>query len=221
MTHTTQRRGLDPSRPGEEIIVLAMVPKSFRGRKEVSAAMGVLAAKMLEFGRDHWPKWTKNRLAKAAKDPELVRLEVAFSDLKIVENLLTDLKNDWIPRNRKLGYPISIVLTGLTGDTHSCCQKTGFVEHTYLFCLGPFGNAQELPDGDELSLITMCGHGLIAKNRVRHLVKSLKNGEMTLEEAVEDIASPCQCGIVNDKRAQKILSRLANTGQNKEIREIN
>ncbi len=57
----------------------------------------------------------------------------------------------------------------------------------------------------------MCGHGLIAKNRVRYLIKSLKSGEMTLEEAVEDIARPCQCGIVNDKRAQKILTRLAKT----------
>lgn len=218
MTHTTQRRGLDPSRPGEEIIMLAMVPKSFRGKNEVSAAMGVLAAKMLEFGGDHWPKWTNKRLAKAAKDPKLVRLEVAFSDLKIVESLLNDLQKNWIPRNRKLGYPISIVLTGLTGDTHSCCQKTGFVEHTYLFCLGPFGHTQELPEGDELSLITMCGHGLIAKNLVRHIVKSLQNGKMTLEEAVEEIANPCQCGIVNDKRAHKILARLANTGRNKDIK---
>jgi len=213
MTHTTQRRGLDPSRPGEEIIVMAMVPKSYRGKKEVSAAMGELAAKMLEFGGEHWPNWTNDRLAKAAKDPKLVRLEVAFSDLKTVENLLKDLNKNWIPRNRKLRYPISIVLTGLTGDTHSCCQKTGFVEHTYLFCLGPFGHVQELPDGDELSLITMCGHGLIAKNLVRHLVKSLKNGEITLEEAVEEVARPCQCGIVNDKRAQIILSRLSKTAK--------
>ena len=196
MTHTTQRRGLDPSREN----------------RDVSAAMGILAAKMLEFGGDHWLKWTNERLARAAKDPKLVRLEVAFSNIKLVENLLSDLKKDWTPRNRKLGYPISIVLTSLTDDTHACCQKTDFTEHTYLINLGVLGHFQELPEGDELSLITMCGHGLIAKNRVRHLVKSLQNAEITLEEAVEDIAHPCQCGIVNDKRAKKILARLAKTG---------
>ncbi len=209
MTHTSQRRGLSPSRPGEEIIVLGEVPQAFRGNKEVGKVMSQLAAKMLEHGRDHWPKWTIDRLTKAIKDPPSGHLDVAFTDLKRVENLINDLKKDWIPRNRKMGYPISIILTGLKGDTHACCQKTGFKEHTYLHSLGAFGRIKDLPSGDELSLITMCGHGLIARNRVRHLVRSLQEGELTLEEAAEDIARPCQCGIGNKKRAQELFVRLA------------
>jgi hypothetical protein len=210
MTHTSQRRGLDPSRPGEELIVMGMAPKAFLGNKEVGKAMSDLAAKMLEHGRAHWPKWTNERLAKvAAKGPTTGHLEVTFTDLERVMNLLNDLKRDWIPRNRKMGYPISIVLTGLIGDTNACCQKTGFKQHTYLHSLGAFGRVKDLPSGDELSLITMCGHGLIAKNRVRHLVRSLQKGELTLEEAAEDIAQPCQCGIGNKKRAQELLARLA------------
>jgi len=209
MTHTSQRRGLSPSRQGEELIVMGMVPKAFRGNKEVGKAMSELATKMLEHGRDHWPKWTIDHLNKAVKGPAPGHLDVAFTDLKRVQNLLNDLKKDWIPRNRKMGYPISIVLTGLKGDTHVCCQKTGFTEHTYLHSLGAFGRTKDLPSGDELSLITMCGHGLIAKNRVRHLVRSIQEGEVTLEEAAEDIARPCQCGIGNKKRAEKLFARLA------------
>jgi hypothetical protein len=125
-----------------------------------------------------------------------------------VENLLNDLKKDWLPRNREKGYPISIVLTGLFGDAHACCSKTGFTEHTYLHCLGPFGRTRDLPTGDELALITMCGHGLIAKNRVRNLVQRIKDGELTPEQAAEDIARPCQCGIGNKKRAQEIFARM-------------
>ena len=209
MTHTSQRRGLDPSRPGEELIVMGMVPKAFRGNKEVGKAMSELATKMLEHGRDHWPKWTIDHLTKAAKGPAPGHLDVAFTDLKRVQNLLNDLKKEWIPRNRKMGYPISIVLTGLIGDSRECCQKTGFRQHTYLHSLGAFGRVKDLPSGDELSLITMCGHGLIAKNRVRHLVRSLQKGELTLEEAAEDIARPCQCGIGNKKRAEVLFARLA------------
>ena len=209
MTHTSQRRGLAPSRPGEELIVMGMVPNAFRGKKEVGKAMSDLAAKMLEHGRDHWPKWTIDRLTKAAKGQAPGGLEVAFTDLKRVEKLINDLKKEWIPRNRKMGYPISIVLTGLIGDSHACCQKTGFKQHTYLHSLGAFGRVKDLPSGDELSLITMCGHGLIAKNRVRHLVRSLQEGDLTLEEAAEDIARPCQCGIGNKKRAQELFARLA------------
>ena len=209
MTHTSQRRGLDPSRPGEELVVMGMVPKAFRGNKEVGKAMSELAAKMLEHGRDHWPEWTIDHLTKAAKGPAPGHLDVVFTDLKRVQNLLNDLKKEWIPRNRKMGYPISIVLTGLIGDSDACCQKTGFRQHTYLHSLGAFGRVKDLPSGDELSLITMCGHGLIAKNRVRHLVRSLQKGELTLEEAAEDIARPCQCGIGNKKRAQELFSGLA------------
>ena len=188
---------------------MGMVPNAFRSKKGVGKAMSDLAAKMLEHGRDHWPKWTIDRLTKAAKGQAPWDLEVAFTDLKRVEKLINDLKKEWIPRNRKMGYPISIVLTGLIGDSHACCQKTGFKQHTYLHSLGAFGRVKDLPSGDELSLITMCGHGLIAKNRVRHLVRSLQEGDLTLEEAAEDIARPCQCGIGNKKRAQELFARLA------------
>lgn len=188
---------------------MGMVPKAFRGNKEVGKAMSELAAKMLEHGRDHWPKWTIDRLTKVTKGQAPGHLDVAFTDLKRVQNLLNDLKKEWIPRNRKMGYPISIVLTGLIGDSHACYQKTGFKQHTYLHSLGAFGRVKDLPSGDELSLITMCGHGLIAKNRVRDLVRILQKGELTLEEAAEDIARPCQCGIGNKKRAQDLFTRLA------------
>jgi hypothetical protein len=189
-----------------------MIPNVIRGKKGVWKAQSELAATMLEHGRDHWPKWTIDRLNENAKGSASGSLAVAFTDLKRVENLLNDLKKNWIPRNRKMGYPISIILTGLRGDAHTCCKKTGFKEHTYLHSLGAFGRVHDLPSGDELSLITMCGHGLIAKNRVRHLVKSLQKGDLTLEEAAEDIARPCTCGIGNKKRAQELFARLAKNG---------
>jgi hypothetical protein len=55
----------------------------------------------------------------------------------------------------------------------------------------------------------MCGHGLIAKNRIRHLVRNIQKGELTLADAAEDIAKPCECGIGNKKRAVEIFARLA------------
>jgi hypothetical protein len=74
--------------------------------------------------------------------------------------------------------------------------------------LGAFGKVEDLPNGDELALVTMCGHGLVATNRVRDLVKRIKKGEITAEEAAADIAGPCRCGIGNKKRAEKLFSRL-------------
>jgi hypothetical protein len=165
MTHTTQRRGLDPSRPGEEV-----------------AAKGGLSQQLV----------------------------AVFNGIRRVESLLNDLRMEWLPRNREKGYPISIVVPGLIDGVHGLCRKTGFKEHTYLHCLCPFGpQARQLPSGDEFSPITMCGHGLIEKNRVRNLVRLIQKGEMTPDQAAEDIARPCQCGIGNKKRAQELFARLA------------
>ena len=208
MSHSSQRRGLDPSRPGEELIVLAMITRAFRKKEGIGRAMNELAAKMLEHGRDHWPQWTVESLEGLANGPASDGVEAVFTDIQRVENLLNDLKREWLPRNREKGYPVSIVLTGLTRDIQDLCRKTGFKQHTYLHSLGAFGRVEDLPSGDELSLITMCGHGLVATNRVRDLVKRIKKGETTPEEAAADIAAPCGCGISNKKRAQELFKHL-------------
>jgi hypothetical protein len=208
MSHTSQRRGLDPSRPGEELIVLAMITGAYRKKPGIDKAMNALAAKMLEHGRDHWPQWTVDCFTALSSGPPPDSMEVVYTDVQRVENLLNDLKREWLPRNREKGYPVSIVLTGLTCDIQDICRKTGFTQHTYLHSLGAFGKVENLPSGDELALITMCGHGLVATNRIRDLVRRIKKGEITPEEAATDIARPCRCGIGNKKRAEKLFSRL-------------
>ena len=195
--------------------------------------MSELAVKMLEYGPDNWmsrnfteitiprrggalkptqgssssPKRTTETLMSAAGRASSVVMAV-YTDTGKVENLIKDLKGDWLARNKKKGYPISIVLSGLFDDVHDCCRKTELTEHTYLHSLGFFGRVQDLPSEDELSLITMCGHGLIAVNRVRHLVKSIRDGALTPKDAADNIAKPCVCGIVNRERAEEILRRL-------------
>ena len=237
MSHTSQRRGLDPSRPGKELVVLAMVPTQYKDVAGIRDAMGELAAKMLEHGPDNWisRNFTELAIPQLGNARSLVKalnglsptrakylligkvaemssvITAVYTDTRKVANLIADLKGDWLARNREKGYPISIVLSGLIDDVHGCCQKTGLTEHTYLHSLGFFGRVQDLPTEDELSLITMCGHGLIAVNRVRTLVKRIRDGEIAPKEAANDIAKPCVCGIVNRERAEEILRRLAAT----------
>jgi hypothetical protein len=210
MTHTSQRRGLDSSRPGEELIVLAITPSAYRSKEGIREAVNELAVMLLKHGRNHWPEWTNDRLADIPNGSFPGTMAAAFTEVRKVENLLNDLKKEWLPRNKEKGYPISIVLTGLTDDVHAICEKTGFKENTYLHSLGFFGRTEELPSDDEMCLITMCGHGLIARNRIENLLRALRDGELTLEEAAADIALPCSCGIGNKERAEKIFTRLSN-----------
>ena len=54
MSHTSQRRGLDPANPGEEIIVLAMIPKRHLQDVGIQGAMKTLAQKMMAHNPHQW-----------------------------------------------------------------------------------------------------------------------------------------------------------------------
>ncbi len=235
MSHTSQRRGLAPSRPGQELIVLAMVPGKDKDKEGIRTAMSELARKMLmhdphdwlsrnfteiripqlgaaqglvEWLYRRWPETTRRLLMRLVARRSTV-VTAIYTDPENVVGLLKECKGEWLTANRQEGYPISIVLSGLFDDIHRCCRESGLREHTYLHSLGFFGRTQGLPPEGELELITMCGHGLIAPNRVKDLVRRIRQGESTPREAVEEIARPCVCGIVNRKRAEEIFSRLA------------
>ncbi len=235
MSHTSQRRGLSPDEPGKEMIVLAMLPKSVKDKPGAKTAMSELAGIMM--GHDpenwiiknateihvpdlgpaeglvrrlhkHWPEMTGRLLMRAAGYMSSV-ITALYTDVDRVEELIKDLKGDWLEKNRTKGLPVSIVLSGLFDDVHECCRNTGATEHTYLHSLGFYGNVEDLPEPGELEIITMCGHGLVAAGRVRDLAARVRAGSMSAREAAEDVAKPCVCGIVNVDRAEEVFLRLA------------
>jgi hypothetical protein len=237
MSHSSQRRGLNPARPGQELIVLAMIPRDSTNKDGIGSAMSALGLKMLaydpacwisknyteiaipqlwrlqgplEWLHQSWPDATGRLLLRLVARSSSV-ITAIYTDVEDVVDLISDLKGDWLEKNRERGYPISIVLSGLFDDVQRCCQKTGSRQHTYLHSLGFFGRIRDLPSESELEIITMCGHGLIAANRVRGLAQEIRLGEISPAEAAESVVRPCVCGIVNRKRAEEIFSRLART----------
>lgn len=235
MSHTSQRWGLDPSRPGEEIIVLAMVPQAYREREGVRKAMKELAEILLRHGPHDW--LSRNFLdldlpQLAAERPLLRTLEwvqpgagckllfkavacrspvvtALYTDIDKVCALLAELQGPWLERNRREGYPISIVLSGLFKDAGTCCGRAGLRPHTYLQTLGLRGREDRVPKGEELEILAMCGHGMIAAARVRRLAERIAGGAISAAQAAEEVAKPCVCGIVNRERAERIFLRLA------------
>jgi len=236
MTHTSQRRGLD-STSCKELCLIGMIPKAEFKRRGVKSAMRRLARKILEYQPDNFIfrnfteitipnlgvaqnllEWLHKRWPVYAERMVLwilahtrSGLSAVYTDVDTVKGLIADLAGDWRARNQRKKFPVSIVLSGLPEDIHACCQEAGLTEHTYLHSLDVFGKTDDLPSEDELSLITMCGHGLIAAGRVKHLVERIRQGKMTPEKAADDIWKPCVCGVVNKNRAAEIFARLANS----------
>jgi hypothetical protein len=54
----------------------------------------------------------------------------------------------------------------------------------------------------------MCGHGLVANNLVKEMLRQVKRGKKTPKEAALELTKPCQCGVFNPKRAEELLKRL-------------
>jgi hypothetical protein len=217
------------------MVVLAMIPNEATDQDGIRSAMREVGLKMLAHNPSNWLsrnyteigipplrpvqgplRWLQQRWpepvarllirAVATRSPVITAV---YTDLEDVINLIDELKGEWLESNREDGYPISIVLSGLFHDIHQCCQRTGSREHTYLHSLGFFGKTKELPPQNELEIITMCGHGMIAVNRVHWLLKGIRAGEITPAEAAENVARPCLCGIVNRARAEEVFQRLA------------
>jgi hypothetical protein len=205
MTHTSQRRGLSPDNSRQELVVLAIIPAEHDAMEGIHDAFSDLASRMLALEPDNCI--FGDSMPGIALVANVVT--AVFSDVSKVEELIAEIKGDWLANNREKGYPISVVLSGLFGDVRECCRNTGCKEHTLLHSLGFYGKVDELPSADELVLMTMCGHGLVSAARVRDLIQRVRDGELTAQQAAEDLAEPCVCGVVNKTRAAEVFQRLA------------
>jgi hypothetical protein len=80
--------------------------------------------------------------------------------------------------------------------------------HTVEFSGGIYGKVSLLPEKPVLEVTTMCGHGMVASNLVREMADQVKKGKKSLKEAGIELAKPCQCGVFNPKRAEKLLKKM-------------
>ena len=174
MSHTSQRRGLDPIHPNEEFIILAMSRSDYKELRGVKTAMSELAVMMFRHGPHNWmsknfsvldipelpvPRvffellekflgdWGREIIMKlVGKESQVVT--AIYTDRAKLMSLIKEIRGDWLARNIEKGYPISVVLSALTEDGHGCCQEIGLTEHSYLHSLGFFGNIQDMPCED-------------------------------------------------------------------------
>jgi hypothetical protein len=216
-------------------VIIVTIPKKCMKRRGIKAAMARLGGAVLRHNpinwifRDiteitipnfgvgqwwlerlyrRWPQFTK-RLVMWITAQTNSGISAVYSDVDSVKRLTRELSGDWLAKNRRKSHPISVVLSGLPDDVNQCCQAAGLTAHTYLHSLDVFGQVEKLPEEDELALLTMCGHGLIASRRIQHLVQRIRKGKLTARQAAEDIAKPCVCGIVSQDRAEEIFARVA------------
>lgn len=106
---------------------------------------------------------------------------------------------------------ISIVVSGLFDTVHKCCREAELEPHTVNTSLGVWGKVNEKMPADPrvADVTTMCGHGMIPFTLVEDMVRKIKSGRLSAEQAAEKIMPQCHCHIFNTERAARILGEIA------------
>jgi hypothetical protein len=104
---------------------------------------------------------------------------------------------------------LSTIISGIFERVDECLEEAGLKHHTANFSLSTWGRTEKLPGEDILEVTTMCGHALISTDLVREMVKEVKTGTKTPEDAARLLAPQCACGVFNTKRAVKLLKAMA------------
>lgn len=128
-------------------------------------------------------------------------VHAVYTDKAVVAQVLRELKA------ADLG--LSIVVSGILDHVDQCCAAAGIQRHTIEHSLGIHGNVARLPNDEVLQISTMCGHGMVAFNLINYMAAEIKAGRKTAQEAANELAAQCHCGIVNPVRAAELLELMA------------
>ena len=131
--------------------------------------------------------------------PETPRVRCCFDNKEKMFDLLRHLK--------ELDLGLSVVISGLNTEVVEMAKALDIEPHSVNYSLGIFGKTERLSDNAVLEIMTMCGHGMISSNLIQKMIDQVQSGEKTPEEAAEELAKPCVCGIFNVHRATELLSK--------------
>ncbi|MEM4713098.1 MAG: hypothetical protein QXQ61_00950 [Candidatus Bathyarchaeia archaeon] len=211
MTHTLHRSGDRESLKGDYIF-LAMASREYnlsgaapklRKIAEIFAKynpvnMGdISSGKPLTMARGATPKEIIDNIS----DRSIVH--AVYTDREIVKKVLRELK--------EADVGISVVVSGIFDEVFDACKEVSISgPFSVDLSIGIMGKTQLLPEEEILDITTMCGHGLVSRHLVKHLIEKIKRGQTTVEEAAHELAKQCVCGIFNPDRAAKLLRKILN-----------
>jgi hypothetical protein len=203
MTHTLHRQGTQENL-GEDFVVFTMSAKTVNakgsGEKMRRFFEIVEKYKGVNYGdmkTGNILNTDRDTIHDGIRDTSIVHF--VFTDKAVVGKVLDELSE------AELGT--SVVVSGLVEETDRLCKQAGLSMHTVEFSGGVHGKLELLPEKGVLEITTMCGHGMVASNLVREMVRQIKKGKKSLEAAGIELAKPCQCGVFNPKRAEALLEK--------------
>ena len=126
---------------------------------------------------------------------------VVFDNMAALEACVADV------RAADLGLSINIAAGA--DAARECCEANGLRRSAVEYSLGFIGNRSMLPASGALTLMTMCGHGMIAGTFAEKMIDWVKTGRKTPAQCAKYMTRFCVCGIFNPVRAERLLADIA------------
>ena len=205
MTHTLHRRG-DRDDLLQDYPMLAHVAMGYND-KGAGDRLRKIADIMLKYTDLNFGDPPANRYSASVEqvyDGLDKVVHCVFRDKESLTACMKELK--------ELDAGISVIVSGCFDAVEECCDKAGIKWHLQEQSLGIHGATDKLPAEPYLEILTMCGHAMVAKNQVDHLIGRINKGKISFEQAGQELAKPCVCGIFNPERAARLLKGMAAAG---------
>jgi hypothetical protein len=205
MTHTLHRVGNDENLR-EDYVILAMPSKDINHEGSGPKLQEIIRICLKEGAVKAGDARLGNEYHQGGMETMINNIEdravvtAVFNDPDKVVGALKAIKEQ--------DFGMSIVVSGLFDRVKECSHQSGLKVHTVNTSLGRWGATHKLPDTEVMEIQSMCGHGMVAVNLILDTLEQVKKGQMSLEDAGERLFKPCQCGIFNTDRAQKLLKAM-------------
>ena len=199
MSHSLHRQGSVESLKNDFCIYARAAKGVNRGEGVGEKLRKILAIvrseKVINFGSSHAGRSLSNGLDMEEYARSLDHsygIISTYSDPEAVKGVLKKAK--------EANTGISFVVSGLISEVVKIARSIGLKPHTAPLSLGIYGKTEKLPEQDVLDMVTMCGHSLVAQNLVRDVMKKVREGKLSPEDAAIVASRPCTCGIFNTRR---------------------
>jgi len=204
MTHTLHRR-TDIDGEKEDFVILCMAAQKFNDQgacEKLKKIFRLVADTNPDNLADdnlggRYTGYTDEEILEHMGDKAYVG--AAFSDRSRLREALRKIKE------ADLG--MSVVVSGDYKTVFEILKEIGLKPHTVNMSLGLFGKQALLPRREVLAIATMCGHGMVTKQRIENVIEDVKSGRLTPEKGGKMLASTCTCGIFNPRIAVEVLRR--------------
>jgi len=116
-----------------------------------------------------------------------------------------DKAEAFVKKVKEADLGLSINISTSIEGAEDCCEFAGIQRHSVGYSLGFEGKTEKLPNSQVLTLMTMCGHGMVASSLAKKMIDWVKEGRRTPEQAATYMQRFCSCGVFNPSRAIRIL----------------